>query len=131
MILTPSRQYSIPVLLMIWFCIWGICPWNSSSEAAQVAEAAHAEHGHEETDHTHHASKGIEHSCSGSISFSKNNLKTDLPRCQAISGQDLLLLINPVVGLSQAHGFLKLLFERNTLPKLITEFYQLYSIYRI
>lgn len=117
---------------MIWFFIWGICPWNNASEAAQVAEAAHADHGHEEeADHSHHASKGIEHSCSGSISFSKNNLKTYLSLCLAISSQNLLVLINPATGLSRAHGFLKLLFERNTLPKLLTEFYQLYSIYRI
>lgn len=128
---TPSRKYSIPFFLMIWFFIWGICPWNNSSEAALIVDAAHANHGHAETDHAHHASKGIEHSCSGSISFSKSNLKTEQSLFHATCSQDLLLLTNPATGLSQAHRFQKLLIERNTLPKLLTEYYQLYSVYRI
>ena len=33
--------------------------------------------------------------------------------------------------LNQSHGCQKPLFERSVLPKLLTEYYQLYSIYRI
>lgn len=126
----PSQKYTIPVLLIVWFFIWGICPWNSSSAVAQPAEAAHAAHGHHGMDDTHHASKGTEHSCSGAISYSQNNLKTD-QALLASSPTQVPTLTDPTVSSNQNSGFFKLVIERSTLPKIMTEFYQLYSIYRI
>ena len=130
--MVPSVQkYTIPLLLIVWFWVWGICPWNSASAAAQVVEAAHADHGHHGVDDTHHASKGTEHSCSGAISFSKSNLKADQSLCHSAVTQDLSLLTDPAGPLNPIDGYLKPIFERNTLPKLLTEYYQLYSVYRI
>lgn len=129
--MAPSLQkYAIPLLLIVWFWVWGICPWNNTSAAVQVAEAAHSEHGHHGIDDTHHASKGTEHSCSGSISFSKSNQKTDQMLCYSTFTRDLSLLTDSAHP-NQIHRYLKPLFERNTLPKLLTEYYQLYAVYRI
>lgn len=128
----PSiRKYMIPLLLLVWFWIWGICPWNDASLAAQVLEASHTKQGHHGVDDTHHASKGTEHSCSGSISFTQNNLKTDQTLCLSFSKEHVPLSIDPAIILSRTLGFLRPIFERNTLPKLLTAFYQLYAVYRI
>lgn len=124
------RKYSSPVFLLLWFWIWGVCPWDSSSEIAQPLESAHAQHGHQAADDTHHASKGTEHSCSGSISYSSKSQK-DRPCEQAVSIQCIAPSIDPTVCLSQSQGYQKLLFERSALPKLLTEYYQLYAVYRI
>ena len=61
----------MPALLLVWFFVWGVCPWDDNSAAAQTLITAHAGHGHQGMDDTHHASKGGEHSCSGSASLSK------------------------------------------------------------
>lgn len=121
----------IPLFLLVWFWIWGICPWNDASLPAQVLDGSHAEQGHHGVDDTHHASKGTEHSCSGSISFTQNNLKTDQTLCLSFSKENITPSIDPAMTLSHTHGFLRPLFERNTLPKLLSEFYQLYAVYRI
>ncbi|TAK07622.1 MAG: hypothetical protein EPO39_06195 [Candidatus Manganitrophaceae bacterium] len=123
------RKYSIPLFLFLWFWVWGICPWSGSPTGAQAAESTHAAHGHHGMDDTHHASKGTEHSCSGSISYS-SKLQNDRPHEQ-VSLQLLFLSTDPAICLSQAHGYRKPLFERSTLPKLLTEYYQLYAVYRI
>lgn len=124
------RKYSILVLLTVWFFIWGICPSDSFSQITQAMEAVHTGHGHHhEMDHTHHSSKGTEHSCSGSIVYSSDNSILGLVFSQTS------VLVPPIDtepdNLSQVDEFQKLLFERSTLPKLISEYYQLYSVYRI
>lgn len=126
------RKYSTPVFLLLWFWVWGICPWSSSSSAAQAGEATHADHGHHGAmDDTHHASKGTEHSCSGSISYS-SKLQKERPYEQAGSLHQQIFFFADTSGyLNQVHGYQKLLFERSTLPKLLTEYYQLYAVYRI
>lgn len=126
----PSQKYTIPVLLVIWFLIWGICPWSSSSAIAQPAEAAHAAHGHHGMDDTHHASKGMEHSCSGSISYS-SKLQKDRPYEQVVLNQRISPSAETDAYMSQTHGRRKLLLERRSLPKRLTKYYQLYSVYRI
>lgn len=98
---------------------------------AHEAEAAHANHGHHEVDDTHHASKGTEHSCSNSISISKNNLERDRPLYADVSLETISLSADLPFSSNHHHGFNKRLFERGALPKLFTEFYQLYSVYRI
>lgn len=125
------QKYSTVVFLFLWFWVWGVCPWDSSSPVAQPLESAHAQHGHQAADDTHHASKGTEHSCSGSISYSSIKLQKDRPNEQVILIQHIFPSVEPAVYLSQTHGHQKLLFERSTLPKLLTEYYQLYAIYRI
>lgn len=115
--------------LVVWFFIWGICPWNNSSPVAQTAEATHADHGHHgDMDDTHHASKGTEHSCSGSISYSIK-LKDVRPYEHVVPV--LALLPDLAIRLVQIHGRLRPPLERSTLPKLLTQYYQLYSVYRI
>lgn len=122
------------LFLAVWFFIWGICPWNSASSVAQAAQAAHAEHGHHgEADDTHHASKGTEHSCTGSISYSIK-VKHDRPPDDSTPIQDLISPVLPAdraVSLRRGDGLPTLLLERHTLPKRLTEYYQLYSVYRI
>lgn len=128
--MVPFRKYSAPLFLLVWFWVWGICPWNNSSAVAQVVETAHAHHGHQAGDDTHHSSKGTEHSCSGSISYS-SKLQNDRPPEQVVSIQHLSSLTDPAICLSQFHGYRNPLFQRSALPKLLTEYYQLYSVYRI
>ena len=125
-----SRKCSIVFFLTVWFFIWGVCPWNDAS-VAQVPEAADAEHRHHgEADNTHHASKGAEHSCTGSISYSMK-LKNDRPLDHGIPIRDLTFSADPVISLHLPHGLPMPLLERHSLPKLLTEYYQLYSVYRI
>jgi hypothetical protein len=124
------RKYSISFFLLLWFWVWGICPWDSAATAAHPLETAHTEHGHHGMDDTHHASKGTEHSCSGSISYS-SKLQKDRPCEQVVWSHPIFPSTDPGVRLNQSHGYQKLLFERSTLPKLLTEYYQLYAIYRI
>lgn len=126
-----NRKCSVLLFLAVWFLIWGICPWNNASSVGQAAEAAHAEHGHHgEADDTHHASKGSEHSCTGSISYSMK-LINDRPPDHSTPIQDPTLSADPAVSLHQTRGLPRPLLERHTLPKLLTEYYQLYSVYRI
>jgi hypothetical protein len=122
-----SRKCSIPFFLIVWFFIWGICPWSSSSAAAQAAEAAHAKHGHHgEAGDTHHASKGTEHSCTGSISYSKGD-----------DGSDRVLdFTGPTLDPSHLSGPAALsdrpyFFGATFLPKRLTHLYHLYVVYRI
>lgn len=127
----PIRKCSVLVVLTIWFFIWGICPSDNSSPKAQAREMADTRHGHPyEMDHTHHSSKGTEHSCSGSIVYNSDNSNLGLVFSHTTS-----VLIPPIDtdsdNLSKVDEFQKLLFERNSLPKLISQYYHLYSVYRI
>ncbi len=123
----PLQKYTIPLFLIVWFWVWGICPWNNSA-AAETVEAAQTGHRHG-VDETHHASKGTEHSCSGSISFTQNHLKAPSELRDAVfTPWALPVRSGPESGLVP---ILKPLFERSTLPKRLTEYYQLYSVYRI
>lgn len=128
-IAAPSQKYSILLFLIVWFWVWGICPWNSSVSVAQAMEAADAQHGHQEMDNTHHASKGVEHSCSGSI-FYGFKLRNDRPQ-DHVSIQPVSLLADPIVPIVEIENFQTPLLQRRILPKLLTEYYQLYSVYRI
>lgn len=125
----PSQKYSILLFLIVWFWVWGICPWNSSAPVAQAMEAAQAQHGHQEMDDTHHASKGTEHSCSGSIFYGFKS-RNDRPQ-DHVSIQPVFLLADPVVPIVEIEYFLTPLLQRRTLPKLLAKYYQLYSVYRI
>lgn len=125
------RKYSILVLLTVWFFIWGICPSDSSSQITQAMEAAHTSHGHHhEMDHAHHSSKGTEHSCSGSIVYNSDNSNLGLVFSHTTTAS-ILPIDTDSDNLSQVDEFQKLLFERNSLPKLISQYYHLYSVYRI
>jgi hypothetical protein len=126
---SPVQKYMIPLLLIVWFWVWGICPWNEASGADQASETAPVGHGHHEVDDTHHASKGTEHSCSGSVSY-QNKSQNEQPHEAGIFLQNGSLP-DPIIRLIQHHGILKPLLQRSTLPKLLTEYYQLYSVYRI
>lgn len=120
------RKCSIPFFLTVWFFIWGICPWGDVP-VAQGAEAADAEHRHHGgADDAHHASKGTEHSCTGSISYSKGDDGSD--RALDFTGPTLdpSHLSCPAV-LSNRPYF----FETTFLPKRLTHLYHLYVVYRI
>ena len=131
MVHRSARKYSMLLFLTVWFFIWGICPWSTTASVAQGAEAADVGHSHHgEADGTHHASKGTEHSCTGSISYSMK-LKNDRPPDHGAPIQGLTVSADPVISLPQPHGLPRPLLERHTLPKLLTEYYQLYSVYRI
>lgn len=128
--LACPRKYIVP-LLLLWFLIWGICPWDISSAAAQPLEAAHTRHGHQATEDTHHASKGSEHSCSGAVSFTKNDLQKDKHLLQTVASVDCSVLTDLTRHVPST-GPLPLSFsDTGVLPKLLSDFYQLYSNYRI
>ena len=129
----PSgHRLVVSLFVLLWFFVWGVCPWDRSSSAAHAGEATHANHGHHgDMDDTHHASKGTEHSCSGSISYSSNAQKERLYEQVGSVGRQTFAPAELSFRLTQSHGYQKPLFERNILPKLLTEYYQLYSIYRI
>lgn len=125
------RRYSVLVLLTVWFFIWGICPSDNFQPVAQAMETVHTGHGHHhEMDHTHHSSKGTEHSCSGSIVYNSDNSNSG-----PVFSHTTSVLVPPIDtdpdNLSQVDEFQKLLFGRDTLPKLISEYHHLYSVYRI
>lgn len=127
------RKASILLVLIVWFWVWGICPWDASSQAAQIGQAAHAAHGHQDADDTHHASKGPEHSCAGAGVYSSNQnlLKIGWFQLHAVFSYNLTLEANPAALPFQADGLPSSLLERTVLPKLLTEYYRLYSVYRI
>lgn len=127
------RKANILLVLVIWFWVWGICPWDVSSEAAHAGQAAHAAHGHHEANDTHHASKGIEHSCAGAGVYNSNQnlLKIGWLQFHAVFSEDLTLQASPIVRSLQADGFWASLLERAVLPKLLSDYYRLYSVYRI
>ncbi|TAK05768.1 MAG: hypothetical protein EPO39_10595 [Candidatus Manganitrophaceae bacterium] len=127
------RKATILLTLIVWFWVWGICPWDVSSEAAHAGQTAHMAHGHQEADDTHHASKGSEHSCAGAgvYNSSEDLLKTGWHQFHALFSPDLTLEANPIVRPLQANGFLSSLLERAVLPKLLSDYYRLYSVYRI
>lgn len=122
------------LLLVVWFWIWGICPWDESSSMAQSLTQTRAPHGHQEADHPHHASKGGEHSCSASTLYSNLQMRADRPHSPAegppssdtVIG-DLASSIGSESRLRPADPFMR----RAVLPKLLTDYYQLYSNYRI
>lgn len=131
MMASSSNRYSIPVLLVVWFWVWGICPWNSPFSPPEASNVSQTDHGHHGIDDTHHASKGTEHSCSGSIPLTESNLKSDRILSDSVSPIGLLLSEDAAIGPIRIDRFQKHLFERHALPKLLTEYYQLYSVYRI
>lgn len=79
----------VVLLLSVWFFVWGICPWSDSSASAAPYHAAHDRHGHSASD-SHHASKGGEHGCSGSLSYKKSfeceqpAVSSDLPMATSV-----------------------------------------------
>ncbi len=127
------RNANIIFILIVWFWVWGICPWDASSQAAQIGQAAHAAHGHQEADDIHHASKGAEHSCAGAGVYTSNEdlLKVGWHPLHAVSSHDLPFGADRAARPIQTDGFLSSLLERMVLPKLLTEYYRLYSVYRI
>lgn len=120
-----TSTYLNPLLLIVWFFIWGICP--NTTPRVQAAEALPVHPNHHEADDTHHASKGAEHSCSGSISYSKSDLGSDRLWSSAESSETAVFIVDPSSGLPHPPYF----FELTFLPRLLTAYYQLYSVYRI
>lgn len=122
--------YLNPLLLAVWFLVWGICPWGEAPSTAQAAEkhASHASHAHSGSSETHHASKGAEHSCSGAISYSDPD-SNHLLRAAGAAGP-----AEPTVALPDSRlrsGRASYFFELTALPRLLGAYYQLYSVYRI
>jgi hypothetical protein len=127
------RKGNILLILIVWFWVWGICPWDASGEAAHAGQAAHAAHGHHEADDTHHASKGAEHSCAGAGIYNSNQnlLKIGWLQIDAAPPHNLSFEIDLPDPPFRTDGRLFSLLERAVLPKLRTEYYRLYSVYRI
>ncbi|MBI3802194.1 MAG: hypothetical protein HY282_00325 [Nitrospirae bacterium] len=115
--------YLNPLLLIVWFFIWGICPWSNATPMAQAA----GEHAHPGADRSHHSSKGAEHSCSGSISYSKSDLGSDRLLDSVEPIEPALILAGCPAGSNRLPYF----FELTSLPRLLNAYYQLYSVYRI
>jgi len=127
------RKANILLLLIVWFWVWGICPWELPSPGAEAGEATHAAHGHQEGDDTHHASKGMEHSCAGSGFYNSNQnlLKIGWLQLHLLSFDDLTLRGNLALQPNQTDGLMASLLQRTVLPKLLSDYYRLYSVYRI
>jgi len=117
--------YLNPLFLVIWFFIWGICPWNSAAEAQAAEEHPPSRHASERAD-THHASKGTEHSCSGSISYTKSDFSSDRHLDPA---EPVIVAATAANRSIRSHH--PYFFEATFLPRLLTAYYQLYSVYRI
>lgn len=119
-------------LLIIWFWVWGICPWESSSAMTQVMQDGHAGHGHQETNETHHASKGGEHSCANPTLYSNPYFQKDGP-LSLIDGPSSFtaVLRNPAFSVDSSDCLPNAFLPRAFLPKLLTDYYQLYSNYRL
>lgn len=118
--------YLNPLFLIIWFFIWGICPWDTSMPVLQAAQEPPVSHHRSGATDTHHASKGTEHSCSGSISYTQSDPGSDR----------LLNSAGPAIMTAMAADRpvrcnLPYFFEATSLPRLLTAYYQLYSVYRI
>lgn len=112
--------YLNPLFLVIWFFIWGLCPWDNTLCAAQAGE------GHPGSQ-THHASRGTEHSCAGSISYSKSDLGSE----RYLSQTDPIGITVVVPDRPARLNDLPYFFELSFLPRLLTDYCQLYSVYRI
>ncbi|MFQ5597604.1 MAG: hypothetical protein ACE5GK_06080 [Nitrospiria bacterium] len=121
-----KQRFSISALLLVWFFVWGVCPWDNASVAAQALGGAHARHGHREMDDTHHASKGGEHSCTMSASLSKEESTGRTDNLKPLPQNDFPLSVavpyrfeppDPLpLGRLRAHAFLKpfsSLYQRN------------------
>ncbi len=121
----PTSTYLNPLFLIVWFFIWGICPWSNATPLAQAAEDSHPQHHHHNADGTHHASKGAEHSCSGSISYTKSDFGSD--RLLSPVGPVTIRFADCPARLNHPPYF----FESTILPRLLTAYYQLYSVYLI
>lgn len=125
------NRFLISVLLLFWFFIWGICPWDNSSEAAQILEMAHTQHGHQAAEDTHHASKGIEHSCSGSISYSQVKLIEGKGFLKPAPLSESIVLVVLPLSLSQPHHLSLPFSQTPQLPKRFSELYQFNPTLRI
>lgn len=126
-----SRKYAIMSLLLLWFFLWGICPWDSSSAAAQPLEAAHTQHGHHGTDDTHHASKGSEHSCSGSILYSNEKSVEGKGCLKPVATKRFSALIVLQSDLYQPYHLSLSLSQTPQLPKRFSNLYQFNPTLRI
>lgn len=125
------RTSKVLLLLIIWFWVWGICPWESSSAATPVMQGGHAQHGHQATGETHHASKGGEHSCANPTLYSSCQFQKDGPPSFS-DGSSSFTAVLWSLALSVDSGYLPNSFQPHIfLPKLLTEYYQLYSNYRL
>lgn len=121
------------LLLIIWIWVWGICPWDSSSAATQVMPDGHVQHGHQEAGETHHASKGGEHSCANPTLYSSYQFQRDRLPLHLVDGLSSFtaLLWSPAFSVSTSDYPPAPFQPYAFLPKLLTEYYQLYSNYRI
>lgn len=120
------------LLLIVWFWVWGICPWDSSSAATWMMPDGHVQHDHQEAGETHHASKGDEHSCANPTLYSSSQFQRDrLP--PLVNGFSFFaaFLGSPAFSASTSDDLPAPFRPHAFLPKLLTEYYQLYSNYRI
>jgi hypothetical protein len=122
--INSASAYLNPFLLIVWFFVWGICPW--ATPVASAAEEQPASHAHSEATGPHHASKGTEHSCSGAVSYTKSDLGSDRLFDPAGPIEATPIVLYRCAGPNHPY-FFELIF----LPRLLTEYYQLYSVYRI
>ncbi|HIE66308.1 MAG: hypothetical protein ABGX83_09420 [Nitrospira sp.] len=119
------------VLLPVWFFVWGICPWDNASVAAQPLVATHAGHGHQEMDDTHHTSKGVEHSCVGAISLSKQQSNWGKDSLQPLPRNESS---GSIFVFAQFHQppHLPLPFSQTLrLPKRFSNLYQIHQSFRL
>lgn len=126
------RTSKVLFVLIIWFWVWGICPWDSSSAATPVMQGVHAQHGHQAAGETHHASKGGEHSCANPTLYSSSQFQKDGHLFLIDGPFSFTAVLWNLMLSADLSGYLPSSFQPRTfLPKLLTEYYQLYSIYRL
>ena len=133
---TRHSKISLVALLVLWYIVWGVCPWNNASAAAQPYYTAHTSHGHaagHPAEESHHASKGSEHSCTGSAAYSSPEKLSQQCAMVAQTGFLSLAALHDVdTGLFRAtRPSRPFFFQASVLPKRFADLSLFYSVFLI
>lgn len=132
-LIMDRRRFCLTIIIAVSFSIWGICPWNESSQAAEYFNSTHAGHGHTagHEEETHHASKGYDHGCINPVSFSKEEISSCPDKFHSSIAASLtpstLEMETRIYDVSIVQSQLISAFPLESFVHL----YQLYSVYRI
>lgn len=125
----------IAVFAVLWYIVWGICLWDDHAAAAQPYYAAHTDHGHaagHETDGSHHASKGTEHSCTGSAALSTETLSQQCTIVAQADHRNLADMRDVGTGVFRTtHPSRPFFFQASVLPKRFADLSLFYSVFLI
>jgi len=128
---SSEKRFFTFILLLVWFFVWGICPWDNNSAAAQPIMATHAGHGHQEMDDTHHASKGVEHSCVGAILISNQQSHEGKNSLQPPPRNESLGSIFLSTRFPQPHNIPSSFSQTLKFPKRFSNLFKIHQSFRL